>query len=79
MLLLASTICVGARKTYLVKSENNLLLQPRVQNFNCNNYIFKNNDDYAGLQYSLNWQMGWNWYQEVVTNSHYRFRLELYT
>ena len=64
MLLLAFALTANARKTYLVKSENNLALQPRVLAYDCSKYLFKNDNDYAGIQYTVNWELGWNWIQE---------------
>ena len=61
MLLLAFALMSNARKTYLVKSENNLALQPRVLGYDCSKYLFKNDNDYAGIQYTVNWELGWNW------------------
>ncbi len=61
MLLLALALTINARKTYLVKSENNLAFQPRVLGYDCSKYLFKNDNDYAGLQYTVNWELGWNW------------------
>ena len=40
---------VTARKTYLVKSENNLALQPKVLAYDCNKYIFQTATTYAAI------------------------------
>ena len=61
VLLTTLGVIANARKTYLVKSENNLALQPRVLGYDCSKLLFKNDNDYAGLQYTVNWELGWNW------------------
>ncbi len=79
LFLLVLGVAVNARKTYLVKSENNLALQPRVLAYDCQKLLFKNDNDYAGLQYTVNWEIGWTWVQEQNPGQHYHLRLEIYT
>jgi hypothetical protein len=54
----------AARKTYLVKDEPLAQYQPTVRASTCSYCIFKNNDDQFCLDYLLNWEIGWETYQE---------------
>ena len=60
-LLISSVV---SRKSYLVKSEHNLKMQPKVQasSYACQECWFKNDDDEACVDYEWAWSMGWNWY-----------------
>ena len=76
---MALALTTTARKTYLVKSENNLAFQPRVLKYDCSKYLFENDDDYAGLQYTTNLELGWNWVQTQLPGNNYHLKLEVYT
>jgi len=67
LLALTATIILSAqgRKTYLVKSENNLKLQPPVvqkTTYDCTKCLFKNDNDQYCVDYGVDWEIGWNWY-----------------
>ena len=56
---------VGARKTYLVKQEHDLRMQPPVvqqSTYDCQKCWFKNDGDFACIDYGADWEVGWNWY-----------------
>lgn len=47
--------------------------------YDCSWCKFTNDDDSACVDYGLDWELGWNWYQEQEDDVLYRMRLELYT
>ena len=76
------SLCAQARKTYFVKTENNLKLQPPVvqaTKYDCSGCYMENDNDYICADWGMDWELGWNWYQEQEDDVHYRMRLELYT
>ena len=75
----ALLVSVEARKTYLVKSERNLLTQPRVRNYDYTRCLKENEDTSICFDVDVNWEIGWQWYQEQVVENLYRLRLEFYS
>ena len=47
--------------------------------YDCTRCWFQNDDDHACLDYGLDWELGWNWYQDLEDGVHYRIRWELYS
>ena len=39
----------------------------------------ENDNDSICADWGMDWELGWNWYQEQEDDVHYRMRLELYT
>lgn len=68
-----------ARKTYLVKSERNLMTQPRVRAYDYTRCLKENEDTSICVDVDINLEIGWQWYQEQVEENRYRLRLEFYT
>lgn len=62
-LLLVQT--ASSRKSYLVKRDHNLKLQPAVvqqTTYDCTRCWFKNDNDQSCVDYGADWEIGWNWY-----------------
>ena len=80
--LTQTLLLTNGRKSYLVKEQNDLRLQPPVltaSGYDCSKLLFENDDDTAYLQYDIDHEFGWLWYQEILEYQRYRVRLELYS
>lgn len=80
--VLGLLVNVLGRKTYLVKSEHNLKIQPAVvqaTTYDCQKCVLKNDNDYVCVDWSGKWELGWSFYQTQTDDYLYRLRLELYS
>lgn len=78
-LLCSIAALAAARKTYLVKTEQNLKTMPRVRDYDWQKCLKETEDDFFCVDIDINWEIGWEWYQEQVEDNMYRLRLELYS
>ena len=68
-----------ARKTYLVKTESNILKQPKVRAYDYIHCITEDEDNSFCVDLDIDLEIGWEWYQTQVEDNYYRVTLELYT
>ena len=68
----------GARKTYLLKSPENLQAAPRVRDYDCTKCLYQDDNNKWCLDLQMNLRIGWEWFQEQTDNVSYRWRLDFY-